>query len=115
MKIVVAVVLTLLVSNIVSATAGIAMNDFDAALAHAMDRMDAGMKAAVMGGTPDHDFLTMMIPHHQGAIAMAESELQYGHDTRAKRLAQEIIITQQSEIQLMQLYLANERLQRGKN
>jgi uncharacterized protein (DUF305 family) len=68
-----------------------------------------------MGGTPDHDFLTMMIPHHLGAIGMAESELQYGHDTRVKRLAQEIIITQESEIQLMQLYLANARLQKGKN
>jgi uncharacterized protein (DUF305 family) len=58
----------------------------------------------------------MMIPHHQGAIDMAESELQYGHDTRVKRLAQEIIITQQSEIQLMHWYLANAaRLQREKN
>jgi uncharacterized protein (DUF305 family) len=113
MKSVIAAVLILFVSA--SAPAGMVMNDFDEALAHAMDHMDADMKAAPMGGTPDHDFLAMMIPHHQGAIDMAERELQYGHDTRVKRLAQEIIITQQSEIQLMQVYLANARLQRKKN
>lgn len=91
------------------------MNGFDGALSRAMDNMNAGMKSASMGGTPDHDFLTMMTPHHQGAIDMAQSELQYGHDARVKRLAQEIIVTQESEIQLMQLLLANARLQSNRN
>jgi uncharacterized protein (DUF305 family) len=43
----------------------------------------------------------MMMPHHQGAIEMAKVELQFGADPRLRRLAQEIIITQQSEIDVM--------------
>jgi uncharacterized protein (DUF305 family) len=46
-----------------------------------------------------------MIPHHQGAIDMAKSLLLYGKDPQTRRLAQEIITDQQSEIQLMQLWL----------
>jgi uncharacterized protein (DUF305 family) len=115
MKSVTAVVLILLVSNVSPAKARMAINDFDGSLAHAMDHMDAAMKAAAMDGTPDHDFLSMMIPHHQGAIDMAQRELLYGHDIRVKRLAEEIVITQESEIQLMQLYLARAHLQKGKN
>ena len=110
------VALMLFVSGVASPTARTVINDFDSSLAQAMGRMDAAMKAAPMDASADHNFLTMMIPHHQGAVDMAKSELQYGHDTRVKRLAQEIIITQQLEIQLMQSYLANSsRLQRKKN
>lgn len=47
----------------------------------------------------------MMIPHHQGAIEMAKVELLHGTDPRLRRLAQEIIVTQQSEITVMQLAL----------
>jgi uncharacterized protein (DUF305 family) len=115
MKSIIAVALILFVSSAASATASMAMNGFDGALSQAMDNMDAGMKAAPMDGTSDHDFMTMMIPHHQGAIDMAESELQYGRDKRVQRLAREIIVTQKSEIQVMQLYLANARLQTERN
>jgi uncharacterized protein (DUF305 family) len=52
-------------------------------------------------GKPDADFALMMIPHHQGAVDMAKVELQFGTDPRLRRLAQEIIVTQQSEIQVM--------------
>ena len=56
-------------------------------------------------GDPDRDFVTLMIPHHQGAIDMAKALLLYGKDPQLGRLAQEIITDQQSEIQLMQLWL----------
>jgi len=46
-----------------------------------------------------------MIPHHQGAIDMAKGELSYGKDPAMRRLAQEIIADQQSEIDLMNLWL----------
>jgi uncharacterized protein (DUF305 family) len=49
----------------------------------------------------------MMIPHHQGAIEMAKVELQFGTDPTLRRLAQEIIVTQQSEIDVMKLALRN--------
>jgi uncharacterized protein (DUF305 family) len=70
-----------------------------------MAQMDRGMAAASMNGNVDHDFATMMIPHHQGAIDMAKAELTYGKDPVLRRLAQEIIVDQQSEIDAMQLWL----------
>ena len=74
-------------------------------LNQAMVLMNTAMSSAPMTGNPDLDFAVMMIPHHQGAIDMAKVELRYGTDSRLRRLAQEIIVTQQSEIALMQLAL----------
>ena len=58
-----------------------------------------------MDGNIDHDFAIMMMPHHQGAIEMAEAELNYGKDPVMRRLAQEILVDQQSEIDAMLLWL----------
>jgi uncharacterized protein (DUF305 family) len=77
------------------------MQDMDVA----MKKMDHDMTAAPMNGNADHDFVTMMIPHHQGAIDMAEGELKYGKDPAMRRLAEEIITDQKSEIDLMNLWL----------
>jgi uncharacterized protein (DUF305 family) len=73
-----------------------------------MKRMDTNMKSAPMDGNIDHDFATMMMPHHQGAIDMAKAELTYGKDPVMRRLAEEIIVDQQSEIQAMQLWLSKQ-------
>jgi uncharacterized protein (DUF305 family) len=73
-----------------------------------MTRMDSDMKSAPMNGNIDHDFVTMMMPHHQGAIDMAKAELSYGRDPVMRRLAEEIIVDQQSEIQAMQLWLSKQ-------
>ena len=70
-----------------------------------MERMDRQMAKAPMNGNVDHDFAFMMIPHHQGAIDMAKAELLYGKDPVMRRLAQEILVDQQSEIDAMQLWL----------
>ncbi len=70
-----------------------------------MKRMDDGMAAAPMNGSPDHDFVTMMIPHHQGGIDMAKVLLVQGTDPEMRRLAQAIVTDQQNEIELMQLWL----------
>ena len=70
-----------------------------------MTRMDRGMVGAPMNGNVDHDFATMMIPHHQAAIDMAKAELSYGSDPVMRRLAQEIIVDQESEIDAMNLWL----------
>jgi len=78
---------------------------FAAMMQNAMMVMDGGMKAAPMTGDPDHDFAAMMIPHHQGAIDMAKAELLHGKNPVLRRLAQEIIVTQDSEITLMQTEL----------
>src|SRR5260370_39069432 len=72
----------------------------------AMARMMAAMKIKPSNDV-DRDFVAMMVPHHQGAIDMAEAELSYGHDEPLRRLAQEIIVTQQEEIAEMRLALGN--------
>jgi YVTN family beta-propeller protein len=71
-----------------------------------MAKMDKDMMAAPMIGDPDYDFAAMMIPHHQGAVDMAKAVLLHGKDPVLRRLAQEIIVTQQQEIEVMRLRLA---------
>jgi YVTN family beta-propeller protein len=83
-----------------------ATSEFGSAMMQSMARMDAGMQSAPMTGDPDHDFSAMMIPHHQGAIDMAKAFLLHGKDPTLRRLAQEIIVTQQQEIDVMRLRLA---------
>ena len=78
-----------------------AATTFDAAMMSAMTQMDGAMAAARVTGDPDRDFIAMMLPHHRGAVAMAELELASGHDPRLRRLAQEIVVTQGSEIDVM--------------
>ena len=57
--------------------------------------------AITPSGDVDEDFVAMMTPHHQGAIDMAVAELRYGKNEQLKRIAQEIIVTQQQEITAM--------------
>ncbi|SOZ38455.1 CopM family metallochaperone [Cupriavidus neocaledonicus] len=71
----------------------------------AMGMMHHGMTQAATNGIPDHDFVAMMIPHHQGAIDMAKALLLYGEDPALRNLAQGIITEQQNEIRLMQAWL----------
>ena len=70
----------------------------------AMTKMmiDMGIRPS---GDVDRDFVAMMVPHHQGAIEMAQAELRYGHNEQLRRMAQEIIVTQQQEIATMRLAL----------
>jgi uncharacterized protein (DUF305 family) len=68
----------------------------------AMKKMMDGMTIKAIGD-PDRDFVATMVPHHQGAIDMALAELKYGHNEQLRRLAQEIIVTQQQEIAAMRL------------
>ncbi|MCP2009630.1 uncharacterized protein (DUF305 family) [Duganella sp. HSC-15S17] len=78
---------------------------FDALMDDAMAVMDAGMKQAPMNGVSEHDFVTMMIPHHQGAVDMAKALLLYTQDPELRNLALGIIAEQQNEIKVMQAWL----------
>ena len=46
-----------------------------------------------------------MLPHHIGAVKMAEVELKYGKDPEMRKLAENIINAQQAEIEQMQKWL----------
>ena len=74
-----------------------------------MDKMHMAMSAVKPTGDSDLDFVTLMLPHHQAAIDMAKAELLHGRDPQIRRLAQEIITDQQSEIELMQRWLRQKR------
>ena len=80
-------------------------NPSDKAFAAAMHGMMKGMDTKPTG-RPDVDFVTMMIPHHQGAIDMAKVELQYGKDPKLRDLATGIVAAQEKEIAEMKAWLA---------
>ncbi|MFC7595835.1 DUF305 domain-containing protein [Terrabacter sp. GCM10028922] len=64
-----------------------------------VEEMDALGKAT--GATFDGMWLTMMIRHHEGAVAAARTELAAGSNTESKALAQAIIDGQTKEIATM--------------
>lgn len=87
-----------------SPAARAAADSFRSTMDAAMTRMHQAM-AAPGTGDPDRDFAAMMIPHHQGAIEMAEAQLRFGRDERLRRLAQGIIVEQRQEIAVMRQVL----------
>lgn len=102
----------LILSLLIAAAAAAQMTPhavkFMQAMDAGMEQMDRDMAAASMNGDVDHDFATMMMPHHQGAIDMAKAELRYGKNPVMRRLAQEILVDQRSEIDAMQLWLTKQ-------
>lgn len=70
-----------------------------------MEHMHHGMNQAAYIANPDAAFNAGMIPHHQGAVAMAEIELKYGQNPTMRQLAKNIIASQQAEIDAMLQWL----------
>ena len=77
--------------------------------ADAAQRMHRDMAIAYTGDA-DVDFVRGMIPHHQGAIDMAEIVLRHGKNETARKWAVDIIREQRREIEEMRAWLrANAR------
>ena len=74
-------------------------------LMQGMNQMNQDMMAAAQYKDPDVAFAAGMLPHHIGAVKMAEVELKYGKDPEMRKLAEDIINTQQAEIEQMQKWL----------
>ena len=81
------------------------MDEAHAALADGMDEMNQLMMTGMMAEDIDVAFVCGMIPHHQSAVNMAKAELEYGDDEWAKELAQNVIDSQQQEIDDMLAWL----------
>ena len=74
-------------------------------LMQGMSHMHQDMMAAAQYKDPDVAFAAGMLPHHIGAVKMAEVELKYGKDPEMRKLAENIINTQQAEVEQMQKWL----------
>jgi uncharacterized protein (DUF305 family) len=86
-------------------SAGVVQHNDWSELTASMEKMHVAMGSIERSGDSSVDFVRLMLPHHQAAIDMARTQLIYGKDPQMRRLAQEIITDQQSEIELMRLWL----------
>jgi len=71
--------------------------------------MMKNMDSMKMTGDSDRDFATMMKMHHQGAIDMAQMELQSGKDAKMRAMAKRIIEAQQKEIKEFDRWLGKRK------
>jgi uncharacterized protein (DUF305 family) len=71
-----------------------------------MQGMNDKMAGMTMTGNHDVDFAQMMRIHHQGAIDMAEMELENGKAASMRKMAQEVIRAQKKEIAVIDRFLA---------
>lgn len=70
--------------------------------------MSADMNMNATSDNPDVRFVQGMLPHHQGAVDMARTELKYGKDPEIRALAENIIKAQDAEIAQMKAWLAKQ-------
>lgn len=71
------------------------------ASAHPVQAGGSGGGPPIAANTYDRMFIDMMVPHHEGAAAMAQIALVRGQHSEIKMMAQSIITDQQGEIQTM--------------
>ena len=73
----------------------------------AMTRMTDEIMIGIAYNSPDTAFAKSMLGLHRGAISMAELELKYGVNDELRLIAQEIINSQQQNIDILNKWLAS--------
>lgn len=72
-----------------------------------MTDMHNEMMVGMAYNDPDTAFAKSMLGHHHGAVDMAKIELKYGTDETMRKLAKDIIDSQQLEIDIINKWLAS--------
>lgn len=80
---------------------GSMMQNSNAGMQNMMEGMMMGLQGKT-GDAFDQAFLSEMIMHHQGAVIMAEAVLETSRRPELTKLANDIIIAQTKEIEMMQ-------------
>ena len=65
------------------------------------NNMMKAMNAAPNTGNVNLDFVLEMIPHHEGGINMAKAIVKYGSNPEVKKIAENIITSQEAQIPIM--------------
>lgn len=79
--------------------------EFDQMMMMGMEKSSKESDLQVINGNTDHDFATLMIPHHQSAIENSRLVLLHGHEESMKQMAIKIIDEQEKEISELQDWL----------
>lgn len=62
------------------------------------------MQKVKMTGDPDHDFASLMAVHHEGALAMAQEQVDAGKDTALVNIAKTTLLMQKEEIDRLEKF-----------
>ncbi|MGJ8525054.1 hypothetical protein LMG33818_000762 [Halomonadaceae bacterium LMG 33818] len=81
-------------------------NQMHEQLDSSMKTMHMNMMKGMESDSPDLAFAQGMLPHHVGAIKMAQVELKYGKDPHMRKLARNIIKAQEHEVGILKKWIA---------
>lgn len=74
------------------------LSTYNTAIEKSMMPMMKGMSNVSLTGNLDHDFIALMIPHHESAVEMARAYLPYAKNREIKKNAEDIISSQEAQI-----------------